>query len=83
MRGWRSIHVTDGDHPYMDKWWVPGLQIGYEHTFVHQVADFLEACERQTVPARPSATLWNTNMSATRPEVREDGPSGKSFPKAK
>lgn len=41
-RGWRSIHVTDSDHPYMDKWWVPGLQIGYEHTFVHQVADFLE-----------------------------------------
>jgi predicted dehydrogenase len=26
----------------MDKWWVPGLQIGYEHSFVHQVADFLE-----------------------------------------
>ena len=42
LRGWRSIHVTDGDHPYMDHWWVPGLQIGYEHTFVHQVADFLE-----------------------------------------
>jgi len=41
-RGWRSIHVTDGDHPYMAKWWVPGLQIGYEHSFVHQVADFLE-----------------------------------------
>jgi predicted dehydrogenase len=44
LRGWRSIHVTDhgGDHPYMDKWWVPGLQIGYEHSFVHQVADFLD-----------------------------------------
>jgi predicted dehydrogenase len=41
LRGWRSIHVTDGDHPYMGKWWVPGLQIGYEHTFIHQVADFL------------------------------------------
>src|SRR5947199_5802110 len=40
-RGWRSIHVTDGDHPYMKNWWVPGLQIGYEHTFIHQVADFL------------------------------------------
>jgi predicted dehydrogenase len=26
----------------MDHWWVPGLQIGYEHSFVHQVADFLE-----------------------------------------
>ena len=42
VRGWRNIHVTDGDHPYMDKWWVPGLQIGYEHSFVHQLADFLE-----------------------------------------
>jgi predicted dehydrogenase len=44
LRGWRSIHVTDhgGEHPYMDKWWVPGLQIGYEHSFIHQVADFLD-----------------------------------------
>lgn len=42
VRGWRSVHVTDSDMPYMDKWWVPGLQIGYEHSFVHQVADFLE-----------------------------------------
>ena len=42
-RGWRSIHVTDGDMPYMDKWWVPGLQIGYEHSFVHQFADFVAA----------------------------------------
>jgi predicted dehydrogenase len=41
VRGWRSIHVTDGDQPYMKNWWVPGLQIGYEHTFIHQVADFL------------------------------------------
>ena len=44
LRGWRSSHVTDhgGEHPYMDKWWVPGLQIGYEHSFIHQVADFLD-----------------------------------------
>jgi predicted dehydrogenase len=42
VRGWRSLHITDSDHPYMKHWWVPGLQIGYEHTFVHQVADFLE-----------------------------------------
>src|SRR3954471_1084017 len=43
LRGWRSIHITDGDHPYMKNWWVPGLQIGYEHTFIHQAADFLSA----------------------------------------
>lgn len=45
VRGWRSILVTDGDQPYMNKWWVPGLGIGYEHSFVHQVADFLKSLE--------------------------------------
>ena len=45
VRGWRSIHVSDDDQPYMDKWWIPGTSIGYEHTFVHQVADFLKSLE--------------------------------------
>ena len=53
LRGWRSIHVTDGDHPYMDKWWVPGLQIGYEHSFVHQVADFLDGIAKHK-PTHPT-----------------------------
>lgn len=53
LRGWRSIHVTDGDHPYMGRWWVPGLQIGYEHSFVHQVADFIEGIESGK-PAAPT-----------------------------
>jgi predicted dehydrogenase len=50
LRGWRSIHVTDGDHPYMKSWWVPGLQIGYEHTFIHQVADFLAGLGEGQIP---------------------------------
>lgn len=45
VRGWRTIHVTDGDQPYMNRWWVPGLSIGYEHSFIHQVADFLKSLE--------------------------------------
>ncbi len=45
VRGWRSILVTDGDQPYMDRWWIPGTSIGYEHTFTHQVADFLKSLE--------------------------------------
>ena len=53
VRGWRNIHVTDGDHPYMGKWWVPGLQIGYEHSFVHQLADFLDGLAKRK-PARPT-----------------------------
>lgn len=45
VKGWSTIHVTNGDHPYMDKWWVPGLGIGYEHSFIHQAADFLKSLE--------------------------------------
>jgi predicted dehydrogenase len=53
IRGWKSVHVTDGEHPYMKNWWVPGLQIGYEHTFVHQVADFIEGIQTGK-PASPT-----------------------------
>jgi predicted dehydrogenase len=53
VRGWRSIHVTDSDMPYMDKWWVPGLAIGYEHSFVHQVADFLDGVAKKQ-PTSPT-----------------------------
>ena len=53
LRGWRSIHITDSDHPYMKHWWVPGLQIGYEHTFIHQVADFLTGVDSGN-PASPT-----------------------------
>lgn len=53
LRGWRSINVSEGEHPYVGKWWVPGLQVGYEHTFTHQVADFLEGVSKGK-PAAPT-----------------------------
>ena len=53
VRGWRSILVTDGDQPYMKRWWVPGLIIGYEHSFVHQAADFFKSLETEE-PCHPT-----------------------------
>lgn len=53
VRGWRSIHISDGDQPYMKHWWIPGVQIGFEHTFTHQVADFLAGIESGK-PAAPT-----------------------------
>lgn len=52
LAGWRSIHATNSEHPYMDKWWVPGCTIGYEHTFINALADFLKGVEEGT-PAMP------------------------------
>lgn len=43
LTGWRKIHTTNPEHPYMKNYWVPGTTIGYEHTFVNAVADFLRS----------------------------------------
>ena len=42
-RGFRTILVTEPVHKYAGAWWPPGHIIGYEHSFVHTVADFIDA----------------------------------------
>ena len=37
--------MSDGDHPYCGNWWVPGLQLGYEHSFVHAMVEFIRGLE--------------------------------------
>ncbi|MGB8853085.1 MAG: Gfo/Idh/MocA family oxidoreductase [Pirellulales bacterium] len=51
-RGFRTILVTEACHPYGGHWWPPGHTIGYEHTFVHAVADFVTAIHTGT-PIHP------------------------------
>ena len=50
-KGFRRILVTEPDHPYVDAWWPPGHGLGYEHTFTHEIADFLAAVHEGTDPA--------------------------------
>lgn len=45
LTGWRKIHTTNGEHPYMKHYWVPGTCIGYEHTFLNALADFVMGIE--------------------------------------
>lgn len=45
LAGWRKIHVTNSEHPWMSHYWVPGTTIGYEHTFLNALADFVAAVE--------------------------------------
>ena len=45
LTGWQRIHVTNFEHPYMQNYWVPGCTIGYEHTFINGLADFLASLE--------------------------------------
>jgi predicted dehydrogenase len=41
--GFRRILATEAEHPYAGAWWPPGHGLGYEHTFVHEIADFVRA----------------------------------------
>jgi predicted dehydrogenase len=62
QRDWTNILVTDGDHPYLGKWWVPGLIIGYEHSFTHQVADFLDGLKT----GKPAAPTFRDALETNR-----------------
>jgi predicted dehydrogenase len=82
LRGWRSIHITDGDQPYMKNWWVPGLQIGYEHSFIHQVADFLTnvAAGKSTSPtfreALETTRICDAVLASAKSGAWKDVPPG-------
>ena len=49
-QGYKTIMVTENVHPYVSAWWPPGHIIGYEHTFIHAIADFLTALEKDVLP---------------------------------
>jgi predicted dehydrogenase len=51
VRGFRTVLVTDGAHPYMEAWWPAGHIIGWEHTFTHTVRDLLNGIAAGTTPA--------------------------------
>ncbi len=59
-QGFRDILVTerDGIQPYVSNWWPPGHLIGYEHTFVHVVSDFVNAC----IEGKPAAPTFEDGL---------------------
>jgi predicted dehydrogenase len=62
-QGFRDILVTEPTHPYVARWWPPGHLIGYEHTFVHMIADFVDAvAAKKTVTPNFSDGLRNQRV---------------------
>jgi predicted dehydrogenase len=74
-QGFRDILVTErGVQPYVGNWWPPGHIIGYEHTFVHTVADFVNACA-EGKPVQPTFEdgLKNQRVLAAVEESHQKG----------
>jgi predicted dehydrogenase len=43
LQGIRNLLVTGPDHPFSGNFWKPGHVIGYEHTFIAALGEFLRA----------------------------------------
>ncbi len=81
VQGFRTVNVTEPDHPFAGAWWPPGHIIGYEHTFVHTMKDLMDGINARESPAptfedayRVQAVLDAVERSAegggwTRPET--------------
>ena len=70
--GFRRILVTEPEHPYVGAWWPPGHGLGYEHTFVHEIADFVRDVAEGATHARRSPTAWRSSACSTRSSVGRD-----------
>lgn len=72
-QGFRLIQATEGIHPYMEAWWPVGHGLGYEHTFVHELYEFVEAVAngRQPVPDFNDGVKCSQVLEAIETSVRE------------
>lgn len=65
VQGWRKIMVTHApDHPYASAWWPDAHIIGYEHTFINQVADMMNvlAGKKPVVPLPDFEDAYKTQQ---------------------
>ncbi|WP_196807611.1 Gfo/Idh/MocA family protein [Candidatus Solirubrobacter pratensis] len=56
-QGFRTVLVSEADHPFWQHWWPQGHMIGWEHTFVHELHHFLTAIRDDTDVAPHGATF--------------------------
>jgi len=56
-QGFHNILVSEGYHPWWQHWWPHGHIIGWEHTFVHEIAHFLDCIVNNKEVAPYGATF--------------------------
>jgi ADP-ribose pyrophosphatase YjhB (NUDIX family) len=56
-RGFKTVLVSEADHPFWEHWWPPGRIIGWGETFVHELHHFLRAIAEDDDVAPCGATF--------------------------
>jgi len=56
-QGFRTVLVSEADHPFWQHWWPQGHMLGWEHSFVHELHHFLTAIRDDADVAPHGATF--------------------------
>lgn len=72
-QGFRRVVATDAVHDYMDAWWPPGHTIGFEHTFIHEMLELMNAIteERQASPNFEDGVKCQAVLEAVERSIEE------------
>jgi predicted dehydrogenase len=75
VQGFRRVQATEAVHPYLEAWWPVGHGLGYEHTFTHEIVDFVRAVagEAQAEPTFPQALQVQRVLAAVEESDRDRG----------
>ena len=57
VRGFKTVLVTEADHPFMEHWWPPGHIVGWGDTFLHETHHLLKAIAEDGDVAPHGATF--------------------------
>ncbi|WP_281888436.1 Gfo/Idh/MocA family protein [Paenibacillus sp. YYML68] len=73
VQGFRRVLATDPAHAYSEAWWPPGHTIGYEHTFIHEMVELMQALEegRQPVPNFQDGVKCQQVLEAVEKSIEE------------
>jgi predicted dehydrogenase len=70
--GFKTILCTERVHPYVAAWWPPGHLLGYEHTFVHEIVDLVNAITADT-PIAPDFLAGAKCVAVLESVVKSNG----------
>ena len=62
-QGFRTVLVSEADHPFWEHWWPHGHIIGWEHTFVHELHHLL-SCIARDEPVGPHGATFEDGYRA-------------------
>jgi predicted dehydrogenase len=62
-QGFHNVLVSEGHHPWWNYWWPHGHIIGWEHTFIHEIAHLLD-CIANDKPVGPHGATFEDGYRA-------------------